>query len=191
MRLRDDLAISEREKYERVWEIPNYRRYSPGEHLVDHAIETLGMKPGESIIDYGCGTGRAATKFKDLGFQVRGIDHAKNCLDPGVDIPLETSCLWNLPILCSDWGFCTDVMEHLPSEKVFAVFFGIRTRSEKGAYFQICTHEDVWNGETLHLTVRHNEWWIERAKEHWSEVVFTDSEAVSQRSRRAILSCKT
>jgi hypothetical protein len=164
----------EREKYEKVWTFAAYRDWSPGEGLVNEAIAALGMRPGEKVIDYGCGPGRATDLFARLGFRALGVDHAANCLDVGVMAPLILACLWDLPPLSSEWAFCCDVMEHIPEEKVDAVLAGIRARAERGAFFQICLEKDGAGphllGEPLHLTVKPAEWWLEKLRGLWGSV---------------------
>lgn len=157
------LADLEREKYEKVWTFPKYRDWSPGESLVCDAVMSLNMKPGESVIDYGCGTGRALKLFQEMDIKVTGIDHAANCLE--TDVPFIQSCLWDLPDIESDYAFCTDVMEHIPEEKVSDVLNGIKERC-RAAYFQICLTKDGFGplilGEPLHLTVQPVEWWAQK-----------------------------
>lgn len=55
-----NLEMQERLKYTRMWDQPRYRQYSPGEACAAKAIAALAMAPGESVTDFGCGTGRAA-----------------------------------------------------------------------------------------------------------------------------------
>jgi len=190
-----DLTEREREKYEKVWKFPKYRDYSPGEELVDTAIESLGMGATQGIgclhevIDFGCGTGRAAKKFQDRGYHVIGVDLAANCLDEGVDIPLINACLWELPVMWADWAFCTDVMEHIPEEKVTSVFSSIRMRTEKGAFFQIHTAQDGFGsqvGEVLHLTIKNGEWWKSQAEMFWDNVKILPGE----RGHRVLMTCR-
>jgi hypothetical protein len=52
----------ERTKYERIWDFPQYRKNSPGERLVDDAIERMGMKSG-TVIDFGCDSAGLAGVF--------------------------------------------------------------------------------------------------------------------------------
>ena len=49
----------EKDKYERMWAVKDYRSNSPGERLLIYSPKSSFTK-GESIIDLGCGTGRAA-----------------------------------------------------------------------------------------------------------------------------------
>lgn len=133
------------------------------------------MAAGDSLIDYGCGTGRALTLFQGWGLSVRGVDIAKNCLDS--DLPFIRACLWDMPELSSKWAYCTDVMEHIPEEKVDSVLAQIAERCE-GAFFQIAMRPDSSGmliiGEQLHLTVRDINWWERALKKHWPSVEMKD-----------------
>lgn len=168
----------EREKYEKVWADPRYREHSPGERLVEKAIGELGMRHGQSVIDYGCGTGRAVEKFTRAGFITLGIDHAGNCLDPDVLGRFMRACLWDLPAISSDWAFCTDVMEHIPEEKVDEVLTRMRANTGCGAFLQIAFNPDGFGpmliGEPLHLTLKPANWWTEKLTELWREVETDD-----------------
>lgn len=182
----------EKRKYERMWEVDIYRKNSPGEHLVDGAIDELGIEPGHSVIDFGCGPARATQYLQDFGCEVLGIDIAENCRDKGVNIPFRLACLWALPddIDPADWGYCCDVMEHIPPEHVDAVLAGIRRLSARGAFFNIAFFNDGFGnviGERLHLTVRGLKWWIAKLKEHWSTVEVVDS--VTDTLPRGVFKC--
>ena len=165
---------SERAKYERMWQHDQYRRKAPGESLVEDAINALGMQSGDSVIDFGCGTGRPAAKLQQRGMAVAGADFADNCLDPGVSIPFYRACLWELPQdLSADFGFCTDVMEHIPAYYVCNVLAEIKRTTRRGCYFQIATRPDVMGkliGETLHMTVHDAERWRSQLAQHWDSV---------------------
>ena len=151
---------SERSKYETLWQMDGYRDLAPGEGLVDTAVAWLGMKPG-TLIDFGIGTGRAAKRFQRMGFDVRGVDIAPNCLDAGVDVPVHVACLWELPDLSADYGYCTDVMEHIPPQHVDAVINNVM-RCVPEAFFNISLIPDNFGeviGEVLHLSVHSAKWW--------------------------------
>lgn len=172
------LELREQSKYVEMWNSPVYRKTAPGELHVDAAIEALGMHPGESVIDFGCGTGRGAQAFRDMGYQVTAVDFAPNCLDPEVRVPFVQSCLWDMPPLVATWGYCTDVMEHIPQDKVCDVLQGIRDRV-LGCYFSIATGEDNLGhiaGRKLHLTLMTAEQWAEVLGRYWTTLKITETE---------------
>lgn len=157
----------EREKYERMWSAGRlYRRHSPGERMFEKTYVAMGLNPSDSVLDIGCGTGRAALRFSARGHRVHCVDIARNCLDPVAEMSLEltVACLWDryeLPLQAYDWGYCTDVMEHLPEEHVLAALWEMRRHCRR-IFFAIALFEDQCGkqvGEVLHLTVKPPRWW--------------------------------
>lgn len=150
--------------YEKVWQHEAYRRFAPGEWRADHFCELA--KPSGKVIDFGCGTGRGATRIAALtGCEVLGLDFARNCLDEGVGIELRQHDLRD-PISGppADFGYCTDVMEHIAPEDVDRVITNIISAARK-VYFNISTVPDalgVLVGEPLHLTVESPYWWHDK-----------------------------
>lgn len=170
----DDLAKIEREKYLQVWERPEYRKVSPGLLEWERAWRVCRMQPGQTLIDFGSGPCRATKAFQDAGLTVLAIDHASNARE--TDIPFMEACLWNLPpsLSAADWGFCTDVMEHIPPSKVADVLRSISENVTRGCYFRIATRADVMGpkllGQPLHLTVSPGEWWRRQVEQHFELV---------------------
>lgn len=167
-------AAVERDKYERIWEFPEYRRVSPGWEEKERAWTMLGCRPGMSLNDYGAGTGRATAWFRDMGMKVLAIDHARNALETSV--PFRQSCLWDMDMIeASDFGFCCDVMEHIPTSMVDRTLKMIAMRTKTAVYFRIATRMDVCGpkllGEPLHLTVRTAGAWEETLSRVFGEIV--------------------
>lgn len=166
----DQLAEQEREKYQLMWSRDEYRISSPGERMVDYMLEILPVMPNDSIIDYGCGTGRAVYRFMSYGYPTVGVDIAKNAIDLTSDYTIDfvNANLWQLPVyLTSNWCYCTDVLEHIPPEKIDDVLKGIFKRTRKGGFFTISHQPDKMGeliGETLHLTVKPWRWWMDKIK---------------------------
>lgn len=164
----------EQAKYEKIWEFDQYRKHSPGEALVEQAVNKMGMELGDSVIDFGCGTGRPAQYFHQLGFYVIGVDFAFNCRDPDTEFRFEQKCLWEPMDLNADYGFCTDVMEHIPPGFVDQTLAEISKSVNKACYFQIATSRDGMGkliGEKLHLTVENTEWWSNKLQQHFTSVL--------------------
>ena len=163
-----DLATEEKEKYKKAWEYKSYRNYSPGEEFSDFFLDFIDYNGGETIYDFGAGTGRATAKFKALGFNAIPIDIADNCLDLVPQMILKNDLvianLWDeLPIGIADFGYCCDVMEHIPPDKTKDVLMNIFKHSKK-CFFSICLREDHFGQaikEHLHLTVRPYKYWKE------------------------------
>ncbi len=73
-----------------------------------------------------------------------GLDIASNALDEHVaaHYPLIRACLWNLPdAICADYGYCVDVMEHIPKERVEHVLYQIKSATRVGCFFKMSDGE--------------------------------------------------
>jgi SAM-dependent methyltransferase len=142
----------------------------------------LCISKGNSIIDFGCGTGQVAKDFLAQELKVTLIDHAENCLDEEISlltklfpekIQFVEACLWDLPdhLKPADWIFCCDVLEHIPESQVERVLSGMAQRTLKGGFLSICLAEDLFGhkamGIPLHLTVNDQSWWETKIAAHW------------------------
>lgn len=173
----DFLAAYEKKKYQRMWtEVPGYRCTSPGEALVDHFTREMKPPTGDSIIDLGCGPGRASALLHMRGYSVFQLDITEASRDQEVrnmGLPFIEACLWALPDVMPkfDWVYCTDVLEHLPTEKVDAALDCMRAITGKGAFMQIALFAEGFGrhiGETLHLTVETPDWWQKKINQRWN-----------------------
>jgi len=152
--------LSEQDKYKLMWMFPSYRAVAPGESIADFYINKF--KPTGRVIDFGCGTGRAGVRFSEAGYSVTLIDFADNCRDNNaMDLPfIEWDLTEEMPFSAEN-GFCTDVMEHIPTKDVGAVVDNIMNTVER-CFFQISTVDDIGGdliGSRLHLTVKDHDWW--------------------------------
>lgn len=152
--------ITEKSKYHLLWSTQSYRDFSPGEEAADQFLRIA--KPDGLIIDFGCGTGRGGLKLNEAGHAVYLVDFAENCRDAAaLHLPfLECDLTQPIP-LSAPYGFCTDVMEHIPPDEVEAVISNIMASAER-VFFQISTVPDEFGaviGQSLHLTVRPHLWW--------------------------------
>ncbi len=155
--------MNEREKYQKLWTNPDYRAWSPGEDAVPTFLEVV--KPDGLIVDFGCGTGRAALALVGAGHDVLCVDFTDNSRDPvamGLSF-LQCDLTQPLPFH-APYGLCTDVMEHIPTDQVQAVIDNIMGAAER-VFFQIATRPDNFGatiGQKLHLTVKPHGWWTKR-----------------------------
>jgi 2-polyprenyl-3-methyl-5-hydroxy-6-metoxy-1,4-benzoquinol methylase len=172
-------------KYGKLWNMEEYRKVAPGESLATTFLRQARPKAGASVIDFGCGTGRGGLMLAVLGrLKVTMVDFVSNCLDPEITEALTTQAdMLNFvkldleePIpINAQYGFCTDVMEHIPPQRTERVLDNI-LRAAQHVFFSISTTEDVCGrliGEPLHLTVQPYQWWLEQfakreAVVHWA-----------------------
>lgn len=200
----DALQDAERAKYQRIWRLEDYRFVSPGELVAEWAMLRMGMQPGDTMIDWGCGTGRASRKFFDHGMPTLMIDIADNCLDPIInriicqednEFYFMEACAWDIDLfkeVGADFGFCCDMLEHLPPEHVAAVLQNIADCTNAYAYLQPCHRADpmgAWvPGLELHLTVRDREWWSAQIENFFNIVeTFNDPDPRGQGGRTGFI----
>lgn len=158
---------AEQSKYERLWaDHARYRQIAPGEQLADHFLSLARPMPHQTTYDFGCGTGRGAARIAKR-CRVVGFDFADNCLDTAVRgafefVQHDLTRPVDLPL--ADFGYCTDVLEHIPTADVALVLQNI-VQAARRVYLCISTVEDQLGaliGEPLHLTVRPLAWWREQ-----------------------------
>ena len=181
--------MTERDKYHRMWEYATYRMNSPGEDSAQLFVDLV--KPDSLVIDFGAGTGRGALAIHKLtGQDVLLIDFADNCRDHEAAILPFT--VWDLthPIPArAHYGYCVDVLEHIPPADVDTVIANIMESAET-VFFQIATVDDRMGGiinQVLHLTVEPGAAWLDRFRAlgftvHWAEVAATHGQAGIKRT---------
>jgi SAM-dependent methyltransferase len=161
--------------YENAYEGNKYRGVSPGERDLANFIEAANPQPGTTVVDWGCGTGRAGYKlWTDYEMDVTLVDFAKNSLDEHIKeasmhekgIRFVQQDITEKCVLPSQFGICVDVMEHIPEEDVDAVLSNILDNSRQ-AYFQIAMFHDTCGDhdeiqEDLHVCVHGYHWWLRK-----------------------------
>ena len=175
----DHTAVLERRKYEQMWTFAEYR----DDHATRHASGALGVlapKPGDSVIDFGAGAGYASRHLQEAGLRVLAIDIAGNAMAPEIAarVPILVGNMWDIPVdLLADWGFCCDVMEHIPTDRVNDVLRFVRRSTRRATYFNISLRADGCGrliGDALHLTVRPLDWWMDKVQAYWRDVRVLD-----------------
>jgi len=159
----------ERDKYTQMWDWGAYHKNSPGERHVKSGIfgEMCDPVAGKSCIDLGCGTGRGGAMLAEKhGLKVTYLDMV-DARDLGLRAePFFEQSLWHeLPSRSPQWqyGFNSDVMEHIPTEYTMLVVRNI-LKVCRNTFFAISFRDDPWGrlvGQNLHITVRPFLWWYE------------------------------
>jgi len=175
----------EQTKYERMWQEDAYRAVSPGEQLAHQFLAHAKPMKDSTCIDFGCGTGRGGLMIALFGNMiVTLLDFAENALDKDVYNAtvtqphriswVQADLIREIPVTAY-YGYCTDVMEHLPPAEVDLALDNM-LKAANHIFFQISCQQDNCGkmiGEELHLTVRPYKWWMKKLIErgaviHWS-----------------------
>ncbi len=198
----NNIAMLEKTKYETVWtEIPEYGEYSPAMRVVDSAMALCKERNARTLLDAGCGVGRATAAFVDAGFEAVGVDITLK----GVGQEIREAyagrffecTLWDMPKewAAFDFIFCVDVMEHIHPTMVGATLSELSRLCGGAAYFNIALFPDGFGariGEALHLSLFSADEWeeklsgyfgsVERLEESGGSVSFLCEEHVAQLS---------
>lgn len=130
-------------------------------------IHDFAMKcEARSLLDYGCGQGTLRSALSDL----RGLEYGILEYDPAIpdkqDKPQH-----------ADVVVCSDVMEHVEPECLYAVLDDIRNIARIGVFFVISTSpakKHLPDGRNAHLIVEPAEWWINKLLQRWRPLAFSD-----------------
>lgn len=162
-------TLTEAEKYKRMWAFDAYRQYSPALDVVDEIAAYL--PDSAEVLDLGCGTGKAAVALAQRGYRPVLVDFADNCRDSeALALPFVEADLSKPIPARARYGYCCDVMEHIPPHQVADVLGNIADAVGDVCVFRIETTPDgmgVLIGQPLHLSVHPEDWWREALRRHW------------------------
>jgi len=77
-----------------------FERYNSAQMAESYALFTAYLKPGSSIVDLGCGSGRDMKYFSSLGYSVSGVDASSSLAAlareySGCDVECTDFLSWN------------------------------------------------------------------------------------------------
>lgn len=164
----------EKYKYEKAWQHDEYRKFSPGEQCLPIFMDTCNPPRNSRFVDWGAGTGRAGYAAWMQGLDVTLVDFIDGSLDPHVQADLCDSLKFiqhdlndDISLPC-DYGYCCDVLEHIPEDQLHKVLGTILKNSQE-VFFNISTVEDHFGPALdvghMHVTVRPYAWWLKKFAE--------------------------
>ena len=180
-------AMTEKQKYEKMWTVEDYRKVSPGELAANTFLSIAKPERDAEITDFGAGTGRGGLMLWAMGkLNVTMLDFASNCLDSDLvtatekfpdQIRFKEHDLTEPVETVTRYGYCTDVMEHIPENDVDKVLNNILNAAQS-VFFRISTTPDVMGPKYLkthlHLTVHDYSWWAKKFIEHGCTILHSE-----------------
>lgn len=169
----DSFELSEKPKYDAVWEKPAYRVRNHGVELWNDLWERALLPSVQHPIDLGCGNGAlvrqwARTPMKrpvGVDWCARAIEGEPENWDARADFCVAN--LWgsepvwsSLPVF--DFGMCADVMEHIPEPRVDPVLERIRSLVDGMVAFKIANFPSNFGTGELHVCQQDYRWWMDR-----------------------------
>ena len=139
-------------------------------YYVKDIAQLIDQTDTKTLLDFGCGKGEQyknvelMSKWGKLPNEVWGI--MPKLYDPAV----ETHNVF--PDEKFDGVISTDVMEHVPEDAVDVVLEQIFSKADKFVFLAIATYlgkptsYKLPNGESPHITVKPDAWWIEQISKH-------------------------
>ena len=158
--LEDLMRITEKEfdKYSKIWEFEDYNDNSPGAGFADLFFMECQPQVGDTVVDLGCGKGNGGLKLAKNDLKVSYIDLVKVNEELS---PFKQQSLWQPIYGHWKYGYCCDVMEHIPEQLTGLVLHNILVACEI-TFFNIAFLQDSCGSlidDKLHLTVRPFLWW--------------------------------
>lgn len=131
-----------------------------------HAItarHVLDRKP-TSVLELGCARGYVLKRIQDAGVPAHGLEISEHCqltrVVDGVVTWDITRTPWPETVVPYDLCVSVAVLEHIPEDKLPAVFAEMARCTQRGLH-GVDVHDDDHFDQT-HVTIRPIEWWRER-----------------------------
>ena len=97
-------------------------------------VRHLGVRPGESILDYGCARGYTVKALRSLGYPAEGIDISAWAIE-NCDLEVKEHVkVGGFPTVIYDWIIAKDVLEHVPLTDIENVTRNLMGRVTEGVF---------------------------------------------------------
>lgn len=151
-----------------------------GAKWADAVVGLCSVNACASVIDYGCGQGtlKTATEPQLTGVEIVEYDPAI----PGKN-SIEKYRKFDLVV-------CTDVLEHIESDRLNVVIDHLFKLSQKLVFLVIATRPSnkfFPDGRNVHLTIEPASWWLERLAHPSFEQIDAPSSPLDQPSRELVV----
>lgn len=122
-----------------------------GSKWAEVVLELAAMYQCETVLDYGCGQGSLAAAIAASSSQVDVSEY-----DPAIEGKDKP------PNGKFDLVVCTDVLEHIESDKIHAVMRHLASLTGRAIFVVISlveTNKRLSDGRQAHILIRSEDWW--------------------------------
>jgi len=158
----DPIAVTEKRKYDDCWtDSIGYSKSACAEPLINAVLKT--MKPGDKVLDIGCGDGHTVRGLRAAGVDATGVDITLAAIPDNMQGIVEAP-VWNMPFKDNqfDYTVSTDVLEHVPTEMIPKALIEIYRVTKRQSFHVVALFDGIRNGVILHMTVKPMEWWTQQ-----------------------------
>lgn len=164
----DEFKTIEKNKYEYLWS----NNYIPSQCAKPLALHIAGRaNPSWKLIDLGCGDGTTVKELINKGFNCRGMDITSAGIKHTKKIWFVEGCIWEMPFSKNefDYTFSTDMLEHIPIEKIDDTIKEIIRVTSRKTFHCIANFDDIREikGQkvNLHRIKQPIDWWKNKFEE--------------------------
>lgn len=154
--------------YDGMWMNSNYHNFHMSDCIMEDVEAFCEQKEIKTVLDIGCGPGRAVKMLKSKGFEAKGFDCSSKAVEFANDEDIVRADLPDIPFDGRfDLALCTEVLEHVTEELVEKTLHRLRRQAEY-AIITIPHQHAGFPGphmEQLHETVHDRKWWREKLQE--------------------------
>jgi ubiquinone/menaquinone biosynthesis C-methylase UbiE len=154
------MIATERDLYKRLW-TTDYKRSQCAVPMASKVIKEVRKE--DNLLEIGSGDCTTASILLKEGYKIKPSDIYATC-------PMVVECpAWALPFVDKEFdvSFSTDVLEHLPTDKVVDSIKEILRVTKRKSIHVIATWGSTSkDGEILHKTVREIDWWQDIFKQN-------------------------
>ena len=159
-------GMTEREKYSHLWK-NGYKRSKTAEPFADFISRIAEYK--WKLLDIGCGDGLSLSILRGLNFDCYGADITLEGMADNPDKKYCSECPAEKLIFKDDeydMTFSTDVLEHVPAEKIDDAIKEIIRVTRIRTVHCIANWKDERDGAVLHHIRQSREWWKNKFQAH-------------------------
>lgn len=137
--------------------------------MAHHIIQHLGLRAGDSLLDFGCAKGYLVKALRMLGVDAYGCDTSEYAIECA-DSEIFRYVFWGEIPQSADWIFSKDTLEHLVESELdkflvdslaFGKAFHVIPLGDNGSF-----RVPEYSKDVTHKIAESEQWWIDKFEKH-------------------------